>query len=161
MSSLDDKTMTFNCIDFRRDKLADPRRLTEAAVCFEQALTHGADESLHRFYLASVRGDGAAPVAAICSRRGQGHRGRALHRAQLRVYGALLCAELGLDFTVSPGKQDFRGAHEHYRLQGQERFMIFGVLIDAPLAAEPGELGAVALANEIAHVRGDRHLEHV
>ena len=31
MSSLDDKTMTFNCIDFRREKLADPRRLTEAA----------------------------------------------------------------------------------------------------------------------------------
>ncbi|WP_409276876.1 aminomethyltransferase family protein [Pseudomonas defluvii] len=47
--------------------------------------------------------------------------------------------ELGLDFTVSPGKQDFRGAHEHYRLQGQERFKIFGVLIDAPLAAEPGD----------------------
>lgn len=31
MSSPDDKNMTFNCIDFRREKLADPRRLTEAA----------------------------------------------------------------------------------------------------------------------------------
>jgi len=35
--------------------------------------------------------------------------------------------ELGLDFTVSPGKRDFRGAAEHYRLQGKERFKIFGV----------------------------------
>lgn len=31
MSSFDDKNMAFNCIDFRREKLADPRRLTEAA----------------------------------------------------------------------------------------------------------------------------------
>ncbi|WP_024300861.1 DUF3379 family protein [Methyloversatilis discipulorum] len=31
MSSPDDKNMTFNCIDFRREKLADPRRLSEAA----------------------------------------------------------------------------------------------------------------------------------
>jgi aminomethyltransferase len=30
--------------------------------------------------------------------------------------------ELGLDFTVSPGKTGFRGAEEHYRLKGQERF---------------------------------------
>jgi aminomethyltransferase len=47
--------------------------------------------------------------------------------------------ELGLDFTVSPGKQDFRGATEHYRLQNQERFKIFGVLLDADVAAEPGD----------------------
>lgn len=32
MSSFDDRNMTFNCIDFRREKLADPRRLTEAAA---------------------------------------------------------------------------------------------------------------------------------
>ncbi|KKW68042.1 aminomethyltransferase [Lampropedia cohaerens] len=37
--------------------------------------------------------------------------------------------ELGLDFTVSPGKKQFRGAEEHYRLQGKERFKIFGVEI--------------------------------
>ena len=33
--------------------------------------------------------------------------------------------ELGLEFTVSPGKTGFRGAEEHYRLQGQERFKNF------------------------------------
>ena len=38
--------------------------------------------------------------------------------------------ELGLDFTVSPGKTGFRGAEEHYRLKGKERFKIFGVLVD-------------------------------
>src|SRR5262249_54445527 len=31
VSGFDDKNMAFNCIDFRREKLADPRRLTEAA----------------------------------------------------------------------------------------------------------------------------------
>ena len=31
MSTPDNKNMTFNCIDFRREKLADPRRLSEAA----------------------------------------------------------------------------------------------------------------------------------
>jgi aminomethyltransferase len=45
--------------------------------------------------------------------------------------------ELGLDFTVSPGKSGFRGAEEHFRLKGKERFKIFGVLaeIDRPLDA--------------------------
>ena len=38
--------------------------------------------------------------------------------------------ELGLDFTVSPGKTGFRGAEEHYRLKGKERFKIFGLLFD-------------------------------
>ena len=47
--------------------------------------------------------------------------------------------ELGLDFTVSPGKQDFRGAGEHLRLQGQERFKIFGVLLDGHQAAQGGD----------------------
>jgi aminomethyltransferase len=35
--------------------------------------------------------------------------------------------ELGLDFTVSPGKTGFRGAEEHYRLKGKERFKIYGI----------------------------------
>lgn len=47
--------------------------------------------------------------------------------------------ELGLDFTVSPGKQDFRGAGEHYRRQGQERFRIYGVLLDGHVAAQNGD----------------------
>jgi len=40
--------------------LRDAQRFDEAAACFERALALGADATLHRFYLASVRG-GAAP----------------------------------------------------------------------------------------------------
>ncbi len=35
--------------------------------------------------------------------------------------------ELGLDFTVSPGKEGFIGAENHYAAQGKERFKIYGV----------------------------------
>jgi len=38
--------------------------------------------------------------------------------------------ELGLDFTVSTGKAGFRGAEEHYRLQGKERFKIWGLKLE-------------------------------
>lgn len=44
--------------------------------------------------------------------------------------------ELGLDFTVSPGKQGFRGAEEHYRLKGKERFKIWGLKLEG--SAVPG-----------------------
>lgn len=47
--------------------------------------------------------------------------------------------ELGLDFTVSPGKTEFRGAAEHYRAQGKERFKIFGVELDSSTAAQGGD----------------------
>jgi aminomethyltransferase len=47
--------------------------------------------------------------------------------------------ELGLDFTVSPDKREFRGAEEHRRLKGQERFKISGVLLDGERAAEAGD----------------------
>jgi aminomethyltransferase len=47
--------------------------------------------------------------------------------------------ELGLDFTVSKGKVGFRGAEEHYRLKGKERFRIFGLLIDADGPADGGD----------------------
>ena len=47
--------------------------------------------------------------------------------------------ELGLDFTVSPGKTGFRGAEEHYKLKGKERFKIFGVLIEADGPADLGD----------------------
>jgi aminomethyltransferase len=47
--------------------------------------------------------------------------------------------ELGLDFTVSPGKTDFRGADPHYRLKGKERFRIFGILIEGTTAADAGD----------------------
>lgn len=46
--------------------------------------------------------------------------------------------ELGLDFTVSPGKTGFRGATAHYALKGRERFRIFGVLLEGDAAAEAG-----------------------
>lgn len=52
--------------------------------------------------------------------------------------------ELGLDFTVSPGKTDFRGAEQHYRLQGKERFKIFGVRVDGD---EPTDLGDAVYAD--------------
>ena len=38
--------------------------------------------------------------------------------------------ELGLDFTVSPGTTGFRGAEEHYRLKGKERFKIWGLKLE-------------------------------
>jgi aminomethyltransferase len=47
--------------------------------------------------------------------------------------------ELGLDFTVSPGKVGFRGAEEHQRLKGKERFKIFGLLINADGPADAGD----------------------
>jgi len=47
--------------------------------------------------------------------------------------------ELGLDFTVSPGKTGFRGADAHYRLKGQERFRIFGVELASDKAPEMGD----------------------
>jgi len=47
--------------------------------------------------------------------------------------------ELGLDFTVSPGKTGFRGAEEHARLQGRERFKIYGVLLQGDAAAAEGD----------------------
>lgn len=47
--------------------------------------------------------------------------------------------ELGLDFTVSPGKTGFRGAEQHFLLKGKERFKIFGVHIEGDKAAESGD----------------------
>lgn len=47
--------------------------------------------------------------------------------------------ELGLDFTVSPGKTEFRGAAEHYRSKGKERFKIFGVELDSTDVALGGD----------------------
>jgi aminomethyltransferase len=47
--------------------------------------------------------------------------------------------ELGLDFTVSPGKTDFRGADAHARLQGKDRFKIFGLLVEGKAAADMGD----------------------
>ncbi|WP_108257671.1 aminomethyltransferase family protein [Mangrovicoccus ximenensis] len=50
--------------------------------------------------------------------------------------------ELGLDFTVSPGKTGFRGAEEHYRLEGKERFKIYGLKLEG---TDPAPEGAALL----------------
>jgi aminomethyltransferase len=47
--------------------------------------------------------------------------------------------ELGLDFTVSPGKTGFRGAEAHARLKGKERFKIFGLLLEGKAPADMGD----------------------
>jgi aminomethyltransferase len=47
--------------------------------------------------------------------------------------------ELGQSFTVSPGKIGFRGAEEHYRLKGRERFKIYGVLADTDMILDAGD----------------------
>ncbi|MBO9475483.1 aminomethyltransferase family protein [Shimia sp. R10_1] len=46
--------------------------------------------------------------------------------------------ELGLDFTVSPGKTGFRGAENHYAMQGKERFKIYGVRLEGTTPAGEG-----------------------
>ncbi|PTQ12724.1 aminomethyltransferase [Sphingomonas oleivorans] len=47
--------------------------------------------------------------------------------------------ELGLDFTVSPGKTGFRGAEAHYRAKGKERFRIFGVELSSDQPADAAD----------------------
>jgi len=62
--------------------------------------------------------------------------------------------ELGLDFTVSPGKTGFRGAEEHYRLKGRERFKIWGLKLQgrnapgngAPVLRDGVQVGVVTQA---------------
>ena len=54
--------------------------------------------------------------------------------------------ELGLEFTVSPGKTGFRGAERHYALKGKERFKIFGVLLDSEDPNDTPEIGAEVIA---------------
>lgn len=50
--------------------------------------------------------------------------------------------ELGLEFTVSPGKTGFRGAENHYALKGKERFRIYGVRLEG---TKPAAIGAPLL----------------
>jgi aminomethyltransferase len=62
--------------------------------------------------------------------------------------------ELGLDFTVSPGKMGFRGAEEHYRLKGRERFKIWGLKLEgtnvpgngSPVYRDGAQVGVVTQA---------------
>ncbi len=69
--------------------------------------------------------------------------------------------ELGLDFTVSPGKTGFRGAEEHYRLKGRERFKIWGLKLEgdnapgngAPVFRDGQQIGLVtqAMHSDVNH----------
>ena len=63
--------------------------------------------------------------------------------------------ELGLDFTVSPGKNDFRGADAHARLKGKERFKIFGLLHRGQDRRGHGRCGLFRRQES-----GRRHLRH-
>ena len=62
--------------------------------------------------------------------------------------------ELGLDFTVTSGKTGFRGAEEHYRLKGKERFKIWGLKLEgknvpgngAPVFKDGKKVGLVTQA---------------
>lgn len=57
--------------------------------------------------------------------------------------------ELGLEFTVSPGKTGFRGAAQHHHREGKERFKIFGVLLDGEEPAGEGDPLYDAAGNEV------------
>jgi aminomethyltransferase len=46
--------------------------------------------------------------------------------------------ELGLEFTVSPGKVGFIGAENHYKSKGKERFKIYGVMLEGTTPADEG-----------------------
>jgi len=47
--------------------------------------------------------------------------------------------ELGLEFTVSPGKTNFHGAEKHFALKGKERVKIFGILADTANPTATGD----------------------
>lgn len=66
--------------------------------------------------------------------------------------------ELGLEFTVSPGKTAFRGAENHYALEGKERFKIYGVILEG---TTPADEGADLLQNgeKVGHVTFGMHSE--
>lgn len=53
--------------------------------------------------------------------------------------------ELGLEFTVSPGKTGFIGAENHYAAEGRERFKIYGVKLEG---VTPADEGAVLLQGD-------------
>lgn len=70
--------------------------------------------------------------------------------------------ELGLDFTVSPGKVGFRGAEEHYRLKGRERFKIWGLKLEGsnvPGNGAPVFKGGkkVGIVTQAMHSRLNKH----
>lgn len=55
--------------------------------------------------------------------------------------------ELGLEFTVSPGKEGFIGAENHYAQKGKERFKIYGVQLADGMAQM--DMGARVLSGGV------------
>ena len=60
--------------------------------------------------------------------------------------------ELGLTFTVTKGKKTFRGAEAHRRLEGKERFRIFGVDLGDTPAPGYGDLITDAAGTKVGIV---------
>ena len=52
---------------------------------------------------------------------------------------ATRCGNSASTCTVSPGKTGFRGAEEHARLKGKERFKIYGVVADTDKVLDAGD----------------------
>ena len=52
---------------------------------------------------------------------------------------ATRCGSSGSTLPFQPDKTGFRGAEEHYRLKGKERFKIFGVLADTDKILDAGD----------------------
>ncbi|MDP2419253.1 MAG: tetratricopeptide repeat protein [Hydrogenophaga sp.] len=75
--------------------LREQGRLAEAAHCYEQALAQGADETLNRFYLASVRGEvlphpPAAYVQALFDDYAEGFQTHLLEALRYQAHEVLL-----------------------------------------------------------------------
>ena len=64
--------------------------------------------------------------------------------------------ELGLEFTVSPGKTGFIGAEDHYALEGRERFKIYGVELEGSIphtAIQTEHRGLIARRMQCVHCK--------
>lgn len=75
--------------------LRETGRLAEAAQAFEQAIAHGADPQLHRYYLASVRGADAAASPSLFPSSAPAHYVQALFDAYADEFDAHLVEVLG------------------------------------------------------------------
>ncbi|QHE84411.1 tetratricopeptide repeat protein [Hydrogenophaga sp. BPS33] len=86
----------------RGSLLRELGRHADAAHCFEKALAHGADEALHRFYLASVQGGQAAPpqpphayVEALFDDYAEGFQTHLLEQLKYQAHSSLLAPLTG------------------------------------------------------------------
>ena len=82
--------------------LRDMKRLDEAAHCYEQAIAHGADEALHRYFLAAVQ-NGPAPahppgayVEALFDQYAEAFDTHLLHALRYQAHAVLVDGLAGL-----------------------------------------------------------------